>query len=91
MGSLKLCQNLRKTEYIIRCGLIYQCLGNLYGESHKKCKSSRRKSLLNLCQLYYEKSANTFNTIDTAIPDYLELLIDRLEFQNVLYEGIIII
>lgn len=94
MGSLKLCDtqtpNDRKTMYIVRSGLIFQCLGNIYNVSYKKsgCSNARRKKLLNLCRLYYGKSINMLKQLD-GIAEYLEVQIDRLELQNTLFEGII--
>lgn len=72
--------------YTVRSGLIYQCLGKIYCESYKKQSGTRRKNLLNLCRLYYEKSANLFNNID-AITEYLDVQVDRLELQHSLFEG----
>lgn len=92
MGSLKLCdtqtRSTRKDMYIVRSGLIYQCLGNIYSDSYKKsgCSNARRKKLLNLCRLYYGKSISMFNQLD-GITEYLGVQIDRLELQNTLFEG----
>lgn len=76
--------------YTIRSGLIYQCLGNIYSQSYMKGgggSNARRKKLINLCRLYYEKSANIFSNID-AITEFLGVQVDRLELQAVLFEGI---
>lgn len=75
--------------YIVRSGLIYQCLGNIYREKLKKKGRNivHQKQLLHLCRLYHEKSANILHRIDTI--DYLGVQVDRLELQNVLFEGIV--
>lgn len=91
MGSLKLCdtqtRSSRKMLYIVRTGLIYNYLGNIYCESYKRNSNhARKKKLLNLCRLYYEKSAHTFFNID-AITEYLGVQVDRLELQSILFEG----
>lgn len=83
MGSLKLCDTQTPNERnIVRSGLIYQFLGNIYKESYRKsgCSNARRKKLLNLCRLYYGKSLNMFKQLD-GIAEYLSVQIDRLELQ----------
>lgn len=85
MGSLKLCDT--QTRSSLRTGLIYNYLGNIYCESYKRNSNhARYNKLLNLCRLYYEKSAHTFSNID-AITEYLGVQVDRLELQSVLFEG----
>lgn len=73
--------------YIIRSGLIYHNLGNIYSRSYKASSgSNRKKKLLNLCRLYYEKGVKVFHGIDAPI-EFLGVQIDRLDFQNTLFEG----
>lgn len=92
MGSLKLCdtqtRNTRQILYVVRTGLIYQCLGNIYTQAYKSSGrgNGRRKKLVTLCHLYYEKSVKTFNNVD-AFVDLLGVQVDRLELQNILFEG----
>lgn len=92
MGSLKLCdtqtRSTRQIMYIIRSGLIYHCLGNIYHRSYKiqGVSNTRKKKLLNLCRLYYEKSVKVFQSIDAAY-EFMAVQNDRLEFQSILFEG----
>lgn len=74
--------------YITRTGLIYHHLGNIYLRSYKsECASdARKKKLLQLCRLYYEKGAKTFEAIE-ASTEFLAVQIDRLELQQILCEG----
>ncbi|XP_031630879.1 erythroid differentiation-related factor 1 [Contarinia nasturtii] len=90
MGSLKLCDtqacNSRQQIYMIRTGQIYANLANIYAEEYKCADNARRKKLINLCNLYYEKSVKVFKNID-AFAEFLEVQINRMEFQNTLFEG----
>lgn len=74
--------------YIIRSGLIYHHLGNIYSRSYKleSETTARKKKLLQLCRLYYEKGAKTFESIDAPM-EFLAVQIDRLDLQNCLFEG----
>lgn len=61
MGSLKLCDTQTRRD-ILRQGLIYQCLGKIYASAYRKqVEKARKKKLMNLCKLYYEKSVRTKN------------------------------
>lgn len=92
LGALKLCdtgtQSSRQMMYIIRSGLIYQRLGSIYGRAYvaETVNDVRRKKLLQLCRLYYEKAAKTFENID-APAEFLAVQVDRLDFQNALFES----
>lgn len=92
LGSLKICDTQtrgpRQIMYIIRSGLIYHCLGNIYNKSYKDpdISNTRKKKLLNLCRLYYEKGVKVFQGIDAGY-EYMALQNDRLELQNLLFEG----
>lgn len=73
--------------YIVRSGLIYHSLGNIYSRSYKTTSgSNRKKKLLNLCRLYFEKGVKIFQSINAPI-ELLAVQVDRLEFQNILFEG----
>lgn len=96
MGSLKLCDTEtlgpKQIMYIIRSGLIYHKLGIIYSRQYQSSNNSRnsnnrKKKLLNLCRLYYEKSVKVFQSIDTPI-EFIEVQVDRLNFQNTLFEGL---
>lgn len=94
MGSLKLCDTEtmgpRQIMYTIRSGLIYHKLGIIYCRQYQICNSSnnnRKKKLLNLCRLYYEKSVKVFQSIEAPI-EFFEVQNDRLQFQNALFEGL---
>lgn len=96
MGSLKLCDTEtlgpKQIMYIIRSGLIYQKLGIIYSRQYQSSNNSRnsnnrKKKLLNLCRLYYEKSVKVFQSIETPI-EFIEVQVDRLNFQNTLFEGL---
>lgn len=75
--------------YVIRSGNIYHYLGNIYVQAYQnECgKFSRKKTLLNLCHLYFEKSAKILEGSD-AIADYFDVQNDRLKFQITLFQGI---
>lgn len=91
LGSLKLCdtqtRNPRQIMYIVRSGLIYHNLGNIYSRSYELASgSNRKKKMLNLCRLYYEKGVKVFQSIDAPI-ELLAVQVDRFDFQNTLFEG----
>lgn len=96
LNALKLCDtetsNPRQIMYIIRSGLIYHHLGNIYCRSYQAENTNevRKKKLLQLCRLYYVKGAKTFESIEAPI-EFLTVQIDRIELQNVLFEGNIFI
>lgn len=93
MGSLKLCDTEsmgpRQIMYTIRSGLIYHKLGIIYSRQYQTCNNSnnRKKKLLNLCRLYYEKSVKVFQCIEAPI-EFIEVQNDRLKFQHALFEGV---
>lgn len=92
MGSLKLCDTEsmgpRQIMYTIRSGLIYHKLGIIYCRQYQTCNNNnRKKKLLNLCRLYYEKSVKVFQSIEAPI-EFVEVQNDRLRFQHVLFEGL---
>lgn len=72
----------------MRSGMIYQSLGGIYFHSYKSEADSevRRKKLLQLCRLYYEKSAKIFETIE-APTEFLHVQIDRINLNDFLFEG----
>lgn len=82
----------KQIMYIIRSGLIYHKLGNIYSRQYRTNDNSnnRKKTLLNLCRLYYEKSIKVFQSIE-APTEFIEVQVDRLTFQNTLFEGLYII
>lgn len=92
LASLKLCdtetQGSRQFMYIIRSGLIYHNLGNIYRRAYKleNMNDVRKKKLLQLARLYYEKGSKTFESIDAPI-EYLAVQIDRLDLHNMLFDG----
>lgn len=93
MGALKLCDtdatNPRQFMYTIRSGLIYHHLGSIYCRSLKTETASdlRKKKLLQLCRLYYEKGAKVFESIE-APAEYLAIQNERIDLQDYLFEGI---
>lgn len=92
LSSLKLCDtqtsNPQQHMFIVRSGLIYRYLGNIYVQSFENgCSSNARKrKLLSLCYLYYEKSVKLLEDTDEH-HEYLAVQIDRLEFQKKLFQG----
>lgn len=92
LGSLKYCDietpTPRQILYIIRSGLIYHRLGNIYFASYQNeiVNDARRKKLLALCRLYLEKSIKTFEDID-APTEFLSVQNDRLDLQDFLFES----
>lgn len=93
LGSLKLCDTetmgAKQIMYTIRSGLIYHKLGNIYSRKYRTSDNSnhRKKTLLNLCRLYFEKSIKVFQSIGAPI-EFIEVQIDRLTFQHTLFEGL---
>lgn len=63
-------------------------MGNIYAQSYKKedNKSTRKKKLLSLCHLYYEKGAKILAGSDATV-EFIGVQIDRLEFQIILFLG----
>lgn len=92
MQALKYCDTetpgTRQIMYIIRSGLIYHHLGNIYYRAFKQENdtNARKKKLLQLCRLYFEKGAKIFEGIE-APTEFLTIQIDRLNLQNCLFEG----
>lgn len=92
LGSLKLCDTEtpgpKQIVYTIRTGLIYHKLAIIYSRQYRTTNNSnnRKKKLLNLCRLYYEKSFKVFQNIE-APTEFIEVQIDRLKFQSTLFEG----
>lgn len=95
LGSLKLCDTetpgSKQMIYTIRSGLIYHKMGNIYSRQYRTNNSnnSRKKKLLQLCRLYYEKSIKVFQSIEAPI-EFTEVQVDRLKFQNTLFEGMFV-
>lgn len=91
LTSLKFCDTQtngpRKNLYSIRSGLIYQSLGNVYLKAYiSHVENSRKRKLLNLCRLYYEKSVKVFLCVEAPL-ELLRVQINRLELQKILFEG----
>lgn len=91
----------RQILYAFRTGLLYHRLANLYNASYWRtvaggfapCEDdqdsdgeARRKKLLQLSRLYYEKSIKQFEQLGEP-KEYLQVQCDRLTFQNRLAEG----
>lgn len=96
MQALKYCDTetpgTRQIMYIIRSGLIYHHLGNIYYRAFKRETDTiiRKKKLLRLCRMYFEKGAKIFEGIE-APTEFLAIQIDRLDLQNGLFEGAYIV
>lgn len=93
MQALKYCDTetpgTRQIMYVIRSGLIYHHLGNIYYRAFKQENDTtnvRKKKLLQLCRLYFEKGAKIFEGIE-APTEFLAVQVDRLDLQNCLFEG----
>lgn len=91
LNALKLCAtetvSSRQIMYTVRSGLIYQNLGNVYSRAYQREKTSetRRKKLIQLCRLYYNKAEKVFENCD-APNELLEIRSDRMELQHILYQ-----
>lgn len=46
----------------------------------------RRKKLLQLCRLYFEKSSKTFEGLDAPM-EFLNVQNDRIDLQDFLFDG----
>lgn len=91
MGTIKLCDidtlNSRQIVYAFRVGIVYQKLATIYMHSYKRANTdARKKQLLHLCRMYYEKSAKTFEKLGEA-KEYLETQINRIDLQDDLCDG----
>lgn len=91
MGTIKLCDidtlNARQILYAFRVGIVYQKLAKIYMHSYKRAKNdARKKQLLHLCRMYYEKSAKTFEKLGEA-KEYLETQLCHLDLQDDLCDG----
>lgn len=89
----------RQILYAFRTGLLYHRLANLYDASYWRAGGSstpeddldgdgeaRRKKLLQLSRLYYEKSVKQLEQLGEP-KEYLQVQCDRLTLQNRLAEG----
>ena len=92
MNALKLCdtdtQGDRQLLYTFRKGMVYHRLANVYRNSyvHEVENEPRKKKLLQLVRLYYEKSAKTFEHLGET-KEQLQIQCDRLQMQDILCEG----
>lgn len=97
MNALKLCDSDTPSErqilYAFRKGLIYHRLAKIYDQSYKRSvvgavddTDVRRKKLLQLCRLYYDKSIKTLEQLDEPM-EYLQVQCDRLTLQETLVES----
>lgn len=91
----------RQILYAFRTGLLYHRLANLYDaaywrtigggpapaeDDHDNDGDARRKKLLQLCRLYYEKSVRQLEQLGEP-KEYLQVQCDRITLQNRLAEG----
>lgn len=93
LGTLKLCDidtlNSRQILYAFRVGIVYQKLATIYFHSYKRAiNDARKRKLLQLCRMYYEKTANTFEKLGEA-KEYLDTQISRLDLQDELCNGML--
>lgn len=78
--------------YVQRQGLLYHRLAVVYHQSYQRLDASdeanetRRKKLLQLCRLYYEKSARVHEFAGNFV-EYVRVQCSRLELQEQLVEG----
>lgn len=95
LNAIKLCDSDTPSErqilYTLRKGLIYHRLAKIYDQSYIRGgviddTDIRRKKLLQLCRLYYEKSIKTFEQLDEPM-EYLQVQCDRLILQDALVES----
>lgn len=92
MGSLKLCDvetaGPHQVMFQFRYGLIHHQLGNMYCRAYwaETNNDVRKKNLLHLCRLYYEKGLKMFESIEAPL-EYIAIQIDCIELQNILAEG----
>lgn len=92
LGSLKLCDietvGPHQIMYQIRSGSIYNLLGNIYCRSYwlDTNKTMRKKKLLRLCRLYYDKGSKLLEFIEAPL-EFIIIQIDRIALQEILFEG----
>lgn len=92
MNALKYCDTetpgSRQIMYIVRSGLIYHNLGNVYGRAYQRemFSETRKKKLLQLCRLYYDKGVKVFESCD-APSELLDIQTDRIDLQHILFES----
>lgn len=73
--------------YVVRSGLIYHNLGNVYSRAYQReiFSEARKKKLLQLCRLYYDKGVKVFEGCD-APSELLDIQSDRIDLQHILFE-----
>lgn len=92
LGSLRFCDvdtvGPHQIMYQIRSGLIYHHLGNIYCRSYwlETNNDVRKKKLLRLCRLYYDKGSKLFESIEAPL-EFIAIQIDRIDLQEILFDG----
>lgn len=87
----------RQALYALRQGLVYHRLADVYGRSYRRscvkpllgdeangaAADGRRKKLLQLCRMYYEKGARALLPLQQRC-EFVRMQCDRLRFQEFL-------
>ncbi|KAG5681673.1 hypothetical protein PVAND_011087 [Polypedilum vanderplanki] len=90
MKALKLCDtesnSSRQELYIFRAGLIHQRIASLYHQQLRMIsEENKRKTLLQLCRLHYEKSSNFLASL-TEFRDFFKVQMERVALNEFLAE-----
>lgn len=90
MKALKYCDletnSSRQVLYIFRAGLIHQRLASFYHQSLRKIlDENKKKNLLQLCRMNYEKAANLLSSL-CEYKDYLKITLERIALCEFLSE-----
>ncbi|CAG9805246.1 unnamed protein product [Chironomus riparius] len=88
--ALKYCDietnSSRQVLYIFRAGLIHQRLASFYHQSLRMITDeTKRKNLLQLCRLHYEKAANLLASLN-EFKDYFKVQVERIALSEFLAE-----
>jgi len=88
--ALKYCDvetnSLRQVLYMFRAGLIHERLASFYHQSLRMITDeTKRKNLLQLCRLHYEKAANLLASLN-EFKDFIKVQVERIALSEFLAE-----
>lgn len=90
MKALQLCDiesnNSRQVLYMFRAALIHQRISSLHHQCIRvSVEEHKRKTILQLCRLHYEKSVKLLETL-AEFKDFLKVQLERIALQEFLAE-----
>lgn len=89
--ALKLCDmttpGSHQVLYTFRAGLIYNRLGSFYHNNYRNCDDeNRRRKLLHLCRIHYEKSSKIFSSLKEP-REFLDVQLKHISLLEELVEN----